>query len=518
MTQPYRGITRRRLLQGGLLGAAGLSIPGVLSACSSASSSSSTATTLAKKGGTLRAGVLGATNETLNVNNTASDADFTRINAIFDQLLLVVGDKIVLSAAESVTPNADGSVWTIKLQDATFHDGKPVTADDVAWSFNFMANPSGNFGPTSFAAFDLDHMTSLDQRTLQVPLTSPRGDFLEVLEEVCYVFPEGLSDFSKPIGSGPFQVVSYTPGQSCVMSAFSQYWGGSPLLDGLLVDTVNDADSALDAVKSGQLDYAVAISPTSARVEANNRNVQIINGGTANGHALCWIMNTTKPPFDDDRVRQAMAYATNRQALINIAFGQYGSVGNDVIGQGLPGFDTSLKPRPYDPAMARQLLAAAGQSDLSFAVRTFDSPPGALAATQLWVQQLAAVGVTATLDTVPVTDRYNNTEQSAALIQLGDFTNRSTIVHVETFMTPAVPVGLDGGYSPAAFNALVAQSQTATNPATRQGIIDQVSQMLYNEGPYVVWGYANNLDAAAKGVGGVTESQGLPLFGKASLG
>jgi ABC-type transport system substrate-binding protein len=126
--------------------------------------------------------------------------------------------------------------------------------------------------------------------------------------------------------------------------------------------------------------------------------------------------------------------------------------------------------------------------------------------------------VTATLDTVPVSARYDNAAQNAALIQLGAFTNRSTIIHIETFVTPAVPVGISGGYAPPAFNALVAKSQTTVDPAARQDLINQLSMMLYNEGPYVVWGYANNLDAAVSGVRGVVQSQSLPLFGKASLG
>jgi len=436
----------------------------------------------------MRVEVLGADNETLNVNVTASDADFTRVSAIFDQLVLVLGDKLVLSSADSLTPNADATVWMIKLKDATFHDGKPVTADDVAFSFRFLADPKSNFGPTAFSDFDLKNLKSLDQRTLQVPLTHPRADFMEVLEGISYVFPAGINDFSKPIGSGPFQVVSYEPGKTAVLKGYKRYRGGAPPLDGLEIATINDADASLRAVKSGRLDYAVGISPTAARVEATNPQLRILNGGPANSHALTWTMNTTKPPFSDVRVRQAMAFATDRKALVDVGFGGFGAVGNDVIGQGLPGFDGMLPPRPYDPDRARQLLATAGRSNLRFTVRTYDAPPGALAATQLWTQQLAKVGVTATLDTVPVSDRYDNAAQNAALIQLGAFTNRSTIIHIETFLTPAVPVGISGGYAPPAFNALVAKSQSTVDPAERQNLINQLSTMLYNEGPYVVWG------------------------------
>lgn len=512
-------VSRRRLLQGGLGVAAGLAVPAVLAGCAGQSTQPAVSSSSpAKRGGRLRAGVLGADNETLNVIKTASDADFTRVAAIFDQLVLVIGDTLRLSLAESLTPNADATVWRIKLREATFHDGRPVTADDVAYTFRFLSDPAGYFGPTAFESFDLKRLKAIDERTLQVPLTRPRADFMELLEGICYVFPKGITDFTKPVGSGPFQVVSYEPGKSAVLKAYQHYWGGTPLLDELEIATINDADAALRAVKSGQLDYAVGISPTSARVEASNPSLQILDGGPANSHALVWTMNTTKPPFNDIRVRQAMAYATDRQALVTIGFGKYGAVGNDVIGQGLPGFDASLAPRGYDPDKARQLLAAAGQPNLSFTVRTYDAPPGSVAATQLWVQQLAKVGVTAKLDTVPASDRYDNAAQNAALIQLGVFINRSTIIHIETFMTPTVPVGISGGYAPKAFNDLVAKAQRTVDPAARQDVINQLSKMLYDEGPYVVWGYANNIDVAAAGVRGVVQSQTLPLFGSASVG
>ncbi len=465
----------------------------------------------------MRVGVGGADNETLNVNVTASNADFTRANAIFDQLVVVRGDRLVLSLADALTPNADATVWTITLKNATFHDGKPVTADDVAFSFRFFGDPKGNFG-TAFSDFDLKGMKSIDQRTLQVPLMRARADFMEALEEVSYVLPSGTSDFAKPIGSGPFQVVSYEPGKTAVLKAYKPYWGGAPLLDELEITSINDPDANLRALKSGQLDYAVGISPTAARVEANNPQLKILNGGTANSYALTWTMNTTKEPFNDIRVREAMRLATDRKALVDIGFSGFGAVGNDVIGQGLPKFDTTLPPRPYDPDQARRLLAASGRSTLSFTVRTYDSPPGALAATQLWVQQLAKVGVAATLDTVPTSDAYNTEAQNAALIQLGVFTNRSTIIHIESFVTPAVQVGTSGGYAPPAFNALVAKSQTTTDPAARQDLINQMSKMLYDEGPYVGWGYATNVDAAVAGIRDVEQRQSLPLFGKASLG
>lgn len=512
------GVSRRRFLQGGLVVAGGLALPGVVSACSSTSSSSTPSTVKPKKGGTLRVGIVGATNETLDPTKTSAQTDFARVANIFDQLVTVVGAKVVLQAAESITPNGDGSMWTITLRDATFQNGNPVTAADVIWSFNYLAHPATNFAPPGYVYIDLANMKATDARTVQVPMKQPRADFLDLIQEHCWVMPQETSDFSKPIGSGPFQVVSFDPGQSCVMSAFANYHGGAPLLDGLVINTLTDADAGLEGVESGQLDYAAGISPTSARVASTDPKVQIMDNGTANSHALTWIMKTTVAPFDDVRVRQAMAYATDRQALIHVAFGKYGSIGNDVIGQGLPGFDSALKPRAYDPSMAKQLLAAAGQSNLSFSLRVFDSPPGSVAAAQLWVQQLATIGVTCTLNTVPVSDEYNDAEQIASTIQFLAFVNRSTIVTIGEFVTPAGDPAYNGAYTPAPFNALVNQAATTVDPAARQVIINQLSQMLYNEGPYVVWGYANGIAAAAPGVRGVVIGQTSPLFANASLG
>jgi peptide/nickel transport system substrate-binding protein len=263
----------------------------------------------------------GATAANLNPLTTSDTASLIAIVQIYDQLVLLQGDKVVNSLAKSMVPNSDATSWTIQLHSgATFHDGRPVTAADVAYSLRTLGDPkrSPNYSQL-FSDIDAARLKVRDRLTLEVPLHRARGDLREsALSQISIVFPEGTTDadWNKGIGSGPFKLSSIGP-SGVVLARNETYWDGAPLLDGATVSAVADADARLNAVRGGQADYAVDISPAGARTVANSTAVQIVPGGPGNSIARSFEMNVGTDPFTNANVRLAMKLLVDRRQLVD---------------------------------------------------------------------------------------------------------------------------------------------------------------------------------------------------------
>ena len=173
------GLDRRDFLKYAGMGAVLLGGAGTLDACSSTASTPTATTGSPKKGGTLRAGLTGgAASDTVDGQKGVDNVDFARIIALYDALSVYdINAKVTNALAESFEPNADATVWTIKLkQGVEFHNGKTMTADDVIFSINRVVK--GNLGgASSLGTIDAANMKKIDQYTLSVPFHMPNATF-----------------------------------------------------------------------------------------------------------------------------------------------------------------------------------------------------------------------------------------------------------------------------------------------------------------------------------------------------
>jgi peptide/nickel transport system substrate-binding protein len=268
------GITRREVMAKGASGAALLSVGAVLAACGSSSSSTSSKGTKAAglatssgggtpvRGGTLTLGAIsGGPLETLNPLAALTNVDELRAFQIFDRLFLPTEDlrEIVPQLALSAEPNKDASVWTLNLRPGvTWHDGKPFTADDVIYTFNFWTNPLG--GQTSIAnLIDLKRMRKRGPLTVEIPLVSADSLWPTTLTTAGSPVVQAGTNFkalgNHAIGTGPFKVKSFTPGRQSVFVANPDYWQhGRPYLDTLIINSsFTDESARVNALLSGAL-------------------------------------------------------------------------------------------------------------------------------------------------------------------------------------------------------------------------------------------------------------------------
>lgn len=506
------GVSRRSVLKGGAALAVGGALAPLLAACGG----SSGARKSGSGSGLLRVAAAGAaTGITVNPLKVSPGAGALVLAQLYDPLVQLRGGKFVMRLAESIEPNADAMVWTIRVRDGvTFHDGRKVSADDVVFSLQSLYDPKKNaLAGASAPWVNLAGIAKVDSRTVRVPLTRPRGDFVEsMLSALSTVFPADTTDFSKGIGSGPFRL-SKAGATAVTVVRNPDYWDGAPSIETLELSQINDPTTRLNAVASGQLDYAVGVSAVGAHSHASDKSVAIHQGGPENSNALLFVMNQSKAPFTDPDVRKALRLAVDRQQLVdNILFG-LGSVGNDLVGKGLPGY-AELPQRSHDPDQAKSLLAGAGVDTVS--LRAADYVPGLVDAANTFAQQAAKAGLKVTVDTADAATSFSDIPALQALpFQTFYDINRPAAVHLALMTAKGAPfnfTGLGQAYEDALSAAIATVDASA-----RAAKFHDLQQQLYDTGGDIVWGFAEQLDASRTGVSGIEWSQSTPLFGQVTV-
>ena len=203
----------------------------------------------------------GTPDDTLEADAAYNFPQVMRNFALYNGLVALdaSGEGISNVLAEEITSNDDATSWTIRLKpDITFHNGKPLTAKDVLFTFNRIADPKLLLsGFTAVAPMDLKNAKVVDAVTLELPMKTPYATFIDQICNNYYfgIVPEGY-DPAKPIGTGPFKFDSFTPGEQSVFVRNPDYFKTDlPYLDELtIIDSFADATAALNALKSGTVD------------------------------------------------------------------------------------------------------------------------------------------------------------------------------------------------------------------------------------------------------------------------
>lgn len=349
--------------------------------------------------------VLGVVLEPPHLDPTAGAAaaiDEILYANVFEGLTRIGPSGEVLPAlAESWTISDDGKVYTFKLHKGVkFHDGSDFDAEDVKFSLDRARAPdSVNAQKGLFAA--IDTVEVIDPETVQVTLKHPQGAFLYNMGwgDAVIVAPESAGrNKEKPIGTGPFRFDHWAKGSAVTLVKSDNYWGDPVALDKVEFRFIPDAAAAVPAVLSGDV-QAFPFFPADAvsQVEGNPQ-LKVVIGSTEGETILA--MNNKKPPLDNLKVRQAISYALDREAIIDGASGGLGQpIGSHVSPSSKAYVDLTGR-YPHDAAKARKLLKEAGFEN-GFKT-TLKLPPPAYARDggQIIASQLRNVGIQA--DIIPV--------------------------------------------------------------------------------------------------------------------
>ncbi|WEV29391.1 ABC transporter substrate-binding protein [Streptomyces sp. 71268] len=456
-----------------------------------------------RRGGRLRAAFAGGgAAETLDPHLSNLFADAARAKALYDKLADCGADmsaKPRLAASWEPGPRLDR--WKVTLREATFHDGRPVTADDVLYSYRRIADPRKTYrAKASLEPIDLKASRALDARTVEFRLKRPTAEFPNVLAAFgAYVIPRDTERFDRPIGSGPFRFVSFTPGRSCAVRRYDDYWDGAPYLDELEFVIANEESARINALLGGQVEYAHELNPATARAHENRGQIAIVR--LRNSAMQAFAMKTDRAPFDDPRVRQAFFLIADRQELVDGALSGAGEIGNDLFGKGYQYYAADLPQRAQDLDRARHLLKQAGAEDLRVTLDTSEVAAGFTEAAGIFRDQAAKAGVT-----VKVRSGSKDTYWSDVLNSGTLCCYRSGAMPIESHISQRLLTDSSTNathWRHRDFDAQYQQAQSTRDPRARAAVYERMQRRLHTEGGFLVWGFADWIVGTTRKVAGV---------------
>jgi peptide/nickel transport system substrate-binding protein len=294
----------------------------------------------------------------------SSDSEVLFANHVYDYLVDIdPQSNIKPHIAANWDVSEDGLTYVFTLQEGiTFHDGSPLTEDDVAWTFNRLRNPDLGL-PTADLYKNVVSVEATGDLEVTFVLQEPNPFFLyDLSDNHALILKEGTDDAATNFnGTGPFKVVEYSPEDRVVLEANEDYFvEGQPKLAGLEIIFFSDESASIDALRSGQVDLVMRMSTSlfiSLQEEPNIITIDI----PTNGFDVVRL-RSDRPPGDDSRVIQAMKLATDREEIFELVQQSFGAVGRDSPIGPLYGayYDEGAALPPRDVEAARALLSDAG--------------------------------------------------------------------------------------------------------------------------------------------------------------
>lgn len=378
--------------------------------------------------------------------------------------------------AESWTISDDGLTYTFKLHDGvTFHDGSTFDAEDVKFTFDrILAEGSTNAHSEFYTA--ITGITVVDPLTVELKLDRQIGRFLFDLGrgDAVIVAPESAeNNANEPIGTGPFAFVQWDKGSRVILEAYGPYWGEAVHLTKVSYVFISDTATMTNALLAGDVDGTNNFGQEALAVFEGNPQFQVLVGTTEGETILS--TNNTKPPFDNLKVRQAMAHALDRQAIIDGATYGYGVPIGSHFAPHNPYYVDLTATYPHDVAAAKALLAEAGFPD-GFSA-TLKMPPLAYArlSGQIIASQFAEVGIKVELINVEwaqwLEDVYGNKDYDLTIVS-----------HVEPFdIGNYAKPDYYFGYDNPEFQALIEKLDGTTDEAARKELAVAAQKILADD-------------------------------------
>jgi peptide/nickel transport system substrate-binding protein len=512
-------ITRRDALRGALAGGVLLGAGGVMAACGSEAVDVPTrdfgATSLknVRDGGSLRIGVQGGgADDSIDAHIPATIPDISRVFQLYEPLAdRDIKSDFELVLAESIEPEKGAEAWTIRLKPGiTFHNGKPVTADDVLFSLGRIIDPKDpKTGAASIGYIDLKRSRKLDKRTVRVQLKFANVGFPDDLGQYFNSIVPTDYDPKQPVGTGPFMFESFTPGQRSVFKKFPDYWrDGLPRVDEVTIIDFPEDTPRVNALLSGQVD-AITNLPSGqlAQVKSNDQFKVLIS---ETGGWQPFTMRVDQAPFKDVKVRQAMRLLVDREQMISQVLSGQGRPANDLYSPYDPAYNSDLPQRKQDLDQAKSLLKQAGQSDLRVELVTSPFFQGIVEAAQVIAEQAKGAGVTINVRKVDTGTFYGDNYLSWRFAQ--DFwATRTYLSQVAQGSLPDSPYNETHWKDPE-FLDLIGQARAELDDAKRTELLKAAQKIEWERGGLIVWSFSNQIDAYNTTLGGFEPAKsGFPL-------
>jgi peptide/nickel transport system substrate-binding protein len=498
-------MSRRTLIRAALLG---LPASALLAACGApttpAGAPQAAAPTAAATRGTLRVahGLEWAGKESLQPAHP--NRMFPTIDMLYSRLVREnAAGRISPDLAESWQPDASATAWTFKLRPGvTFHNGKPLTSRDVAYTIRQVVDPElGSPGASVLTIVAMDKLATPDDQTIVFHLTQPHADFpLLLLHYSCYIIPEGSAATigTSGIGSGPFKLETFAPEGKTVVVANDSYWAGPPLVARVEIVGIADSEGRASALLADQTDFEIVAFEQADLVKRNpSYTLQEVPGGDW----LTLVMRTDAAPFDDARVRLAMKLVVDRPAMVKTVLQGFGRVAGDH--PVWPGDQYYLAvSRSQDVAKAKALLAEAGHpGGLDVTLYTSDSLEGMVSLAVAYKEMAALAGISVEIKQSPADGYWNDIWLTEPFCVSSWGERQADQVLNELYRTGAD--WNETAWSDKPFEQLLDSARRELDPTKRKALYQQAERQIADEGGSIIPMFSSSLRAMHQRVSGI---------------
>jgi peptide/nickel transport system substrate-binding protein len=517
-------VSRRDLIRHGTL--LGLSLPllGRLGAAAGLGTAASLTTARAASGGVIRIGM--STPSTAIDPVIVPDSNGLAMLQQTGEFLCVDGPDLVLrpALATSWSPNKDGSVWTFKIRTGVkFHNGATLTAKDVAASINRLADPANKSNALSAFTDVLSPggAKATDDQTVEFHLDAPNGNFPYIVSSDNYnaiIIPADYAgDWEKTfIGTGSFRLEKYTPKVGASFVRNPDYWGEKAIPDRLEFTFYADVQPQILALQGGDIDIIKQAPVLSSLAVLNDPKFNVISVPSVAHQQL--HMRCDQAPFQDKRVRQALALTLDRDKLVQGLLRGRAKLGNDSpFAAVYPSTDPSVPQRKQDLAKAKQLLEAAGVGKGFKVTLTTENFLEIPQYAQLIQSAAKQVGIEIALK---IEDQgayygdavYGKSDWLDSTMGITDYGHRG--VPNVYLAAPLLSTGTWNGahFKNPQYDGLVKSYVGALDLASQRAAAGQIQRLLLDETPVVFGYFYDYLAVTAKNVSGVEVNAMAQIF------
>ncbi|MFT4150019.1 MAG: ABC transporter substrate-binding protein [Paracoccaceae bacterium] len=439
---------------------------------------------------------------------TAQNIDFWVFSNVFDVLVRVdnAGKELVPGLAEKWEVSPDALTYTFHLRDAKFSDGTPVTAEDAAYSLTRIRDSELSLWSDSYKI--IKDMQTPDAKTLVITLTGPSAPFLSTLAMPGAsivskaAMEKGEEAFAeKPVGSGAFSVEEWRRGDRVILKKNPEYWDAAKVsLDGVEWISIPDDNTRMLAVQAGELDAAIYVPFSRVEELKKDANLNVVvDPSTREDHLL---MNQEHAPLNNVKVREAIDYAIDKQAIVDTVTFGIGEVANSYIPKGALYHSDANGARGFDPEKAKALLAEAnvGPIALNYVVNAGNEVDEQIAV--LLQQQLGNVGITLNLQKMDPSQTWDMLINGEYDLSVMYWTNDILDPDQKTTFVLGHDVNMNymTRYNNETVKKLVADARLEMDPAKREAIYAEIQKTAKADVHWIDLYYSPYISVTRKGV------------------
>lgn len=424
--------------------------------------------------------------DTLHPSDYSTTVELNILNQIYDTLIYMNPDgehEPEMRLAESYEVSEDGMNYTFHLRkDAVFHDGTPITADDVVFSLNLYKD--SEYQNTQVTG--LDTAEAVDNATVVCHLDSPYAPFLlgvSVVHIASKAYYEASADdfVNKPMGSGPYKYENRNKGSNITLTAFDKYYRGEAAIKNVTFEVIPDQSTMAIALQTGEINFAEIDASNLSQLDA----VDSISIKKVPTSGFTYVtMNVEKAPFDDVKVRQAINYALNRENLVQVCFEGAATANSNLCSQERFGYSENQPKYEYDPEKAKELLAEAGIETPYNLGEILVAEKYSDIATVIQ-SDLKAVGLETTISVKEFNAYIGDlTSGSYSISALNMVLEGDTQMMEMAFCTDYIGTANNARYSDPAMDELFEQSRIETDKDKRAELFDQAFTKAQEEAIY----------------------------------